>query len=141
MPASNQIVIVIGGFHRREAEIMLETALETTSANGLEVADQVWVPGAMEIPLALKRALLQESIAGGVILGVIERGETGHGWVMGQTIISAVIDLQLELMKPVGVGILGPNIRPEQIEERLVPYACDAVLAVRAMLNQSNEYS
>ncbi len=120
---------------------MLETALETTLANGLEVADQVWVPGSMEIPLALKRALLQETISAGVILSVIERGETGHGWVMGQAMINAVIDLQLDLMKPVGVGILGPNIRPEQIEERLVPYAYDAVLAVRAMLDHPSEHS
>ena len=135
MSAPNHIVIVIGSFHRREAEIMLEIALETAATNGLQIADQVWVPGSMEISLALKRALLQESIDGGVILGVIEQGETGHGRVMGQAIISTIINLQLELMKPVGVGILGPDIRPEQIEERLVPYARDAVLAVRTMLN------
>ena len=141
MPAPNQIVIVIGSFHRREAEIMRESALETAATNDLHVADQVWVPGSMEISLALKRALLQESIDGGVILGVIEQGETDHGRVMGQAIISAIIDLQLDLMKPVGVGILGPDIRPEQIEERLVPYARDAVIAVRAMLNHPTGYS
>ena len=139
MPAPNRIVIVIGSFHRPEAEIMLEGALKTAAANNLQVADQVWVPGSMEKPLALKRALLQESIDGGVVLGVIEQGQTAHGRVMGQAMIGAIIDLQLELMKPVGVGILGPDIRPEQIEERLVPYARDAVLAVRTMLDCLNK--
>ena len=39
MSTLNEIVIVIGSFHRREAEIMLETALETAAANRLKVAD------------------------------------------------------------------------------------------------------
>jgi len=65
---------------------------------------------------------------------VIEQGQTAHGRVMGQAVISAILNLQLDLMKPIGVGILGPEIQPGQIQERLVPYARDAVLAVHAML-------
>jgi 6,7-dimethyl-8-ribityllumazine synthase len=34
------------------------------------------------------------------------------------------------------VGILGPDILPEQIPARLVPYAQDAVRAVQVMLSQ-----
>ncbi len=68
------------------------------------------------------------------VLGVIERGETAHGRVMAQAVIKAIVDLQLETMKPVGVGILGPEILPDQIQSRLRPYARHAVLAVRSML-------
>ena len=141
MLASSQIAIVIGSFHRRQAEIMLKSALDTAAIQGLMVTDQVWVPGSMEKPLALKRLLLEPSIDGAVVLGVIEQGQTAHGRIMGQAVINRILNLQLDLMKPIGVGILGPEIQPGQIEERLVPYAHDAVLAVHAMLGSPGNSS
>jgi 6,7-dimethyl-8-ribityllumazine synthase len=141
MPASSQIAIVIGSFHRRQAEIMLESALDTAATHGLMVTDPVWVPGSMEKPLALKRLLLEPSVDGAVVLGIIEQGQTAHGRVMGQAVINAILNLQLDLMKPIGVGILGPEIQPGQIQERLVPYACDAVLAVHTMLGSPGNSS
>jgi 6,7-dimethyl-8-ribityllumazine synthase len=135
MPASSQIAIIIGSFHRQQADIMLESALETAAARGLIVTASVWVPGSMEKPLALKRLLLDPEIDGAVVLGVIEQGQTAHGRVMGQAVINAILHLQLDLMKPIGIGILGPEIQSWQIQERLVPYARDAVLAVYTMLN------
>ena len=141
MPVSSQIAIVIGNFHRRQAEIMLESALDTAAARGLMVTDQVWVPGSMEKPLALKRLLLKPSVDGAVVLGVIEQGQTAHGRVMGQAVINAILNLQLDLMKPIGVGILGPEIQPGQIQERLAPYARDAVLAVHTMLSNPGNSS
>ena len=141
MPASSQIAIVIGSFHRRQAEIMLESALDTAATHGLMVTDPVWVPGSMEKPLALKRLLLEPSVDGAVVLGMIEQGQTAHGRVMGQAVINAILNLQLDLMKPIGVGILGPEIQPGQIQERLVPYARDAVLAVHTMLSSPGNSS
>jgi hypothetical protein len=38
-------------------------------------------------------------------------------------------------MKPVGFGIIGPGAKPEQIEERLLSYAENAVLALSEMLS------
>ena len=119
MPASSQIAIVIGSFHRRQAEIMLESALDTAATLGLMVTDPVWVPGSMEKPLALKRLLLEPSVDGAVVLGVIEHGQTAHGRVMGQAVINAILNLQLDLMKPIGVGILGPEIQPRQSKSGL----------------------
>ena len=141
MPASSQIAIVIGSFHRRQAEIMLESALDTAATLGLMVTDPVWVPGSMEKPLALKRLLLEPSVDGAVVLGMIEQGQTAHGRVMGQAVINAILNLQLDLMKPIGVGILGPEIQPGEIQERLVPYARDAVLAVHTMLGNPGNSS
>jgi len=141
MPTSSQIAIVIGRFHRREAEIMLESALDTAATHGLMVKAPVWVPGSMEKPLALKRLLLEPSVDGAVVLGVIEQGQTAHGRVMGQAVINTILNLQLDLMKPIGVGILGPEIQPGQIQERLVPYARDAVLAVHTMLGSLSNNS
>ena len=120
---------------------MLETALDTANTHGLVVTDTVWVPGSMEKPLALKRLLLEASVDGAVVLGMIEQGQTAHGRVMGQAVINAIVNLQLDLMKPIGVGILGPEIQPGQIQERFVPYARDAVLAVHTMLGSLSNSS
>jgi len=134
MSARKRIAIVIGSFHKDKTTEMLEEARATANACQLEIIAEQWVPGSMEKPLALKRLLLREEVDGAVALGIIERGETKHGFVMGHTIISAIIQLQLDLMKPIGVGILGPEILPSQIPSRLRPYAKKAVIALESML-------
>ena len=129
-----RIAIVLGSFHKKEADDMLEVSHVAAAENQLEIAEVVWVPGSMEAPLALKRLLMRDDIDGAVALGIIERGETKHGLVMGEVVYDAIIRLQLEFMKPIGFGILGPEILPEQIEKRVKPYAKAAVDAVAKML-------
>ena len=135
MALAHNIAIVVGSFHRQHAEIMLESAVKTASDMGLSIVQTIRVPGSMEKPLALKQLLLDSSVDGAVVLGVIEQGQTSHGLVIGQAVMNAIIELQLKLMKPIGVGILGPNIQIDQIPERLEPYAKHAVTTVSYMLD------
>jgi len=128
------IAIVLGAFHKEHVTRMLEVARATAKENNLEIVEEVWVPGSIEKPLALKRLLMRDDIDGAVALGIIERGETKHGLVMGQVVYDAIIKLQLEFMKPIGLGILGPEILPEQISPRLEGYARAAVVATAKML-------
>lgn len=132
---SKRIAIVLGSFHKKEADEMLVVAQETALENQLEIVETVWVPGSMEAPLALKRLLVRDDIDAAVALGIIERGETKHGLVMGEVVYDAIIRLQLAFMKPIGFGILGPEILPEQIEKRVKPYARAAVEATAKMLS------
>lgn len=131
------IAIVLGSFHKKEVTAMLEEARRTAAENGMTIVEEVWVPGSIEKPLALKRLLMRDDVHGCVALGIIERGATKHGLVMGQVVYDAIIRLQLEFMKPIGLGILGPEILPEQIEPRLLPYAKAAVEATAQMLSQA----
>jgi len=133
----SNIGIVLGRFHRREVEEMLDEARAVAARRQLGVVAEIWVPGSMEKPLAVKRLLRRDDIAGVVALGIIERGETEHGNVMGHAVIKSLIDLQLEFMKPVGVGILGPGINPSQIPPRTRPYAAAAVEAVADLLTSA----
>ncbi|HWK46226.1 MAG TPA: 6,7-dimethyl-8-ribityllumazine synthase [Stellaceae bacterium] len=130
-----RIALIIGSFHREAGEIMVAAARETAVAHGMQILAEVWVPGSYEKPLALKKLLRRADIDGVAVLGIIERGETAHGHVMGQTVSDAIVQLQLEFMKPVGIGILGPDILPSQIPSRLKPYATAAVKAIDVMLN------
>lgn len=128
------IAVVLGSFHKEEVTQMLNETRRVAKEKGHTIVAEIWVPGSMEKPLALKRLLLRDDVDGAVALGIIENGETKHGLVMGHACIDAIIQLQLEFMKPVGVGILGPGIQPSQIPARLVPYGRDAMLATDAML-------
>ena len=134
MSKNLEIAFVIGSYHKKEGKIMEEAATFTAKNLGLEVKEKVWVPGSMEKPLAVKRLISRRDICAIVVLGIIERGETAHGLVMGQAVIQSLIKLQIDFDKPIGIGILGPEILPDQISARVKPYAEDAVKAVHAML-------
>ena len=125
--------IVCGSFHREQVERMLRYAIEEAVSKNWEVSEVVWVPGSMEAPLAIDRMLQSTEVQGAVVLGIIERGETDHGLVMGQSVTKSVIELQIKHNKPIGLGIIGPGAEPEHIEPRLEPHARSAVGAVAAM--------
>ena len=134
---AKSIAIVVGSYHKESVEKMVEKAKAIASDNNLIVEEVNWVPGSMEVPLQIKRLFLRDSIDGAVVLGIIENGETKHGLVMGQAVIDSLLNLQLASMKPIGFGIIGPGAKPEHIEDRLLPYAENAVLALSEMLSNS----
>ena len=123
-----RVGFVCGSFHRDEVERMLAFATEEAGLLELNVGEIVWVPGSMEVPLALDRMLATHDAA--ACLGIIEKGETQHGLAMGQAVIKTVLDLQLKHDKPIGLGIIGPGAEPHYIEPRLEPHARAAVRAV-----------
>ena len=128
-----RIAAVCGLFHKDEIERMLEFARDEASSKNAELTEIVWVPGSMEVPLALERLMQQDDIDAAIALGIIERGQTQHGLVMGQSVTRAIIELQIRHNKPIGLGIIGPGAEPEHIEPRLEPHARAAVEAVIAM--------
>ena len=115
---------------------MLELARDQAEKEGLTISEIVWVPGAMEVPLALNRIVNAsgESLVGAACLGIIEKGQTQHGLAMGQAVLKSIIDLQLSWNKPIGLGIIGPGAEPEHIGPRLEPHARAAISAISSML-------
>ena len=128
------IAIVCGSFHKTEIERMLSLARDQAEKENLTVTEVVWVPGAMEVPLALSRVINNPEIHGAACLGIIEKGSTQHGLAVGQAVLSSIIDLQLETNKPIGLGIIGPGAEPQHIEPRLEPHARAAISAISSML-------
>jgi 6,7-dimethyl-8-ribityllumazine synthase len=131
-----RIAVVVGKFHEGQAKRMVAEVKRFCAKHAHSIASIVWVPGSMEKPLALKRLLDRPDVDGAVALGIIERGETAHGTVMANAVISNIIRLQIDFDKPIGIGILGPEIFPSQIEPRVASYARHAVEAVHHMLEE-----
>lgn len=130
------IALLMGAFHRTQIEEMVDEARTVAKETGLTIVTERWVPGSYEKPIALKQLFSRNDIDAVVILGIIERGETKHGLVMAQSVSDAFLRLELEFMKPIGMGILGPEILPSQIPARLRPYARAAVRAIHVMLTE-----
>ena len=128
------IAIVCGSYHKTEIEQMLNLARDQAEKETLTIVEVIWVPGAMEVPLAISRVINNPEIHGAACLGIIEKGSTQHGLAMGQAVLSSIIDLQLESGKPIGLGNIGPGAEPEHIEPRLEPHARAAISAISSML-------
>ena len=128
-----RIAAVCGSFHKDEICRMLEFAKDEAKSLNCEISEIIWVPGSMEVPLALERILPRDDIDAAIALGIIERGQTQHGLVMGQSVTKAIIDLQIKHNKPIGLGIIGPGAEPEHIEPRLEPHARATISAVVKM--------
>ena len=130
----NKIAVVCGSFHEKYVLQMLDFAKDQAAKEGLEISQIIWVPGAMEVPLATDRCLSNEEIVGVACLGIIEKGSTQHGLAMGQAVIKTIIELQLVHDKPIGLGIIGPGAEEFHIEPRVEPHARAAVSAISSML-------
>ena len=128
-----KIAAVCGSFHKEEIQRMLEYAENEANSNGAEISKIIWVPGSMEVPLALNRLLEDNEVDAAIALGIIERGETQHGLVMGQAVTRSIIELQIKFDKSIGLGIIGPGAEKHHIEPRLEPHARSAVDAVIKM--------
>ena len=58
------IAIICGSFHKTEIERMLDMARDQAQKENLTITEVIWVPGAMEVPLALSRIIkIQKSKA------------------------------------------------------------------------------
>ena len=132
---AKSVAIVAGSYHKDKVEKMVEIVKTFCLENDFLIEEVAWVPGAMEIPLQTKRLLLRNSIEAVIVLGIIEKGKTDHGLVMGQAVTKAIIDLQLVSMKPIGFGIIGPGAEEKQISERVEMHAKQAASAVLDMLS------
>ena len=124
-----KLAILAAEFAPAIIEAMIEEATREATSFGAEVVQVVRVSGAYELPLLADTLLANEHVEILIALGFIERGETQHGEVMGHVVHAALIDLQLQYKKPVGIGIIGPGATLEQAEKRKVDYARSAVRA------------
>lgn len=130
MPATKpRIAILAAEFSQAIIEVMIEEASREAVSGGAEVVKVVRVPGAYELPLIADSLLARPDVDVLIALGFIERGETQHGEVMGHVVHAALVQLQLQYKKPVGIGIIGPGATQEQAEKRKVDYARAAVRA------------
>ncbi len=118
------IAIVASRFNRVIVEGLLAGALEVLEASGVVSSDVivVWVPGALELPLAAKRLVEEGDIDGVIALGCVIRGETAHYEHVGREAVGGLARLALQLGIPVATGVLTvENVEQAMIRSGLAP--------------------
>jgi len=116
---TGKIVIVASRYNATVCDSLANAAVETLLAAGVLKTDVevIRVPGAWELPLAVKLALQSSGAIAGIALGVVIRGDTTHDEHINRAVSMALMQVGLETMKPIGFGLLTCNT-PEQATAR-----------------------
>lgn len=132
------IAIVRSFFNNPITSKMERAAVKCAKKNHAHVIVVHHVPGAFDMPLALKKALQNPRVDCVVALGAIIKGETKHDETISFSLSKTIHELELQYNKPIGFGVMGPGIDWEQAEERAEDYADRAVKAAVALFKLQN---
>ncbi len=127
------ILIVEARFYDNLADALANAAIDTLKQAGA-TWERIDVPGAFEIPAAIRNALEFGAYDGYVALGCVIRGETSHYDHVCHEAMRGLNELALHYMAPIGNGIVTVENR-EQAEARCMGYKRNTgAAAVRACL-------
>lgn len=116
--ADGKYAIVVGRFNAFVVESLLEGAIDTLKRHG--VSDEnirvIRVPGAFEIPLAVKRVAQQKADDAIIALGAVIRGGTPHFEYVSSESSKGVAQVSLDYDIPVANGILTVNSIEQAVE-------------------------
>lgn len=116
--ADGNYAIVVGRFNAFVVESLLEGAIDTLKRHGVSENNirVIRVPGAFEIPLAVKRVAAQKKDDAIIALGAVIRGGTPHfEYVSGES-SKGVAQVSLDYDLPVANGILTVNSIEQAVE-------------------------
>ncbi|MES2524748.1 MAG: 6,7-dimethyl-8-ribityllumazine synthase [Gemmatimonadota bacterium] len=135
-----RIVIVVSRFNESVTVPLAEGAVEALVGKGalFDDIDVLWVPGAWEIPVAVRRALATERYDAAVAIGAVVRGETPHFDIVAGETARGLMDVTRDFDVPVTLGLLTTDTL-EQAEARAGGAhgnkGADAALAALEMLD------
>ncbi len=103
-----RIVIVVSRFNETVTVALAEGAVEALVGCGVQFddIDVLWVPGAWEIPVAIRRALGTERYDAAVAVGAVIRGETPHFDIVAGETARGLMQISNEFDVPVTLGLL-----------------------------------
>ena len=114
-----RFAVVASRFNETVTRPLAEGAVDALTRHGaaFEDVDLVWVPGAWELPAAVRRALASDRYAAVVAVGAVVRGETPHFDIVAGEAARGLADASAEFDVPVTLGLLTTDTM-EQAEAR-----------------------
>lgn len=115
---NGKYAIVVGRFNAFVVESLLEGAMDTLKRHGVDEDNirVIRVPGAFEIPLAVKKVAAQGDADAIIALGAVIRGGTPHFEYVSGEASKGVAQVSLEYNLPVANGILTVNSIEQAVE-------------------------
>lgn len=133
-------MIVSSRFNEGVTVPLTEGAVSALVERGVrfEDVDVLWVPGAWELPIAVRRALASEKYDAAVAIGAVVRGETPHFDIVAGEASRGLMEASRDFEAPVTLGLLTTDTL-EQAEARAGGAhgnkGADAALAALEMLD------
>lgn len=122
-----RIGIACTEYNENVVEKMLDCAIAHAEFLNAEIASVIRVPGAWDLPLAVKALLENESIDAVACLGAVTQGETSHDEAIAFSTSYNLQKLALLYEKPIGFGVSGPRMTLKQAENRAETFAKHAI--------------
>jgi 6,7-dimethyl-8-ribityllumazine synthase len=116
--SGRRIAVVASRFNENVTRPLVDGALDALVKHGVgfDDIDVLWVPGAWELPLAVRRASGTERYDAIVALGAVIRGDTPHfDYVAGES-SRGLADASRDLEVPLGFGLLTCDTMEQALE-------------------------
>ncbi|MCB0376993.1 MAG: 6,7-dimethyl-8-ribityllumazine synthase [Bdellovibrionales bacterium] len=110
-----KVAIVTALFNEEITTTLEKGAIDYLQSIDLQPMARVYVPGAVEIPIAVKALLEKEDCDAVVALGLVIRGETAHFDYVCNAVERGCSQLQLDYNKPVAFGVLTTENRDQAL--------------------------
>ena len=113
-----RFAIVVSRFNSLITERMVEGALDVIVRHNASESDIdiIKVPGAFEIPIAVKRAARSGRYDAVIAIGAIIRGATHHYDYLASEVTKRLVEISLEFDVPVASGIITTETLEQAIE-------------------------
>lgn len=106
--AGRRVAVVASRFNETITRPLVDGALDALVRHGaaFDDVDVIWVPGAWELPLAVRRAMASERYDAIVALGAVIRGDTPHFDFVAGEASRGLADASTDSDMPLGFGLL-----------------------------------
>ena len=115
--SSIKICIVASQFNELIVDSLIKSSIQTLEKNRYQSDPEIFkVPGAYELPLAVKNVAEKKKPDGIIALGAIVRGATPHFDYIATETAAGLTKVSLEYNTPVGFGVLTCDTMEQAIE-------------------------
>jgi 6,7-dimethyl-8-ribityllumazine synthase len=113
-----KIGIVISRYNDFLTKQLLQGAIDCLVRHGADEKDVsvVWVPGAYEMPIAVKKLARSGTFSALVALGAVIQGATAHAGLINTQLTRALTQISLEFDVPVIDGVVAAENLEQAIE-------------------------
>lgn len=116
--ARKRFMIIVSRFNEYITKHLLESAVDTLVRHGVpkDRIDVTWVPGAMEIPVTLKRVITRKRWDAVITLGCVIRGDTPHFEYVAGECAKGIAEVARDTGIPVAFGVITADTLEQAIE-------------------------
>ncbi|MBU0628229.1 MAG: 6,7-dimethyl-8-ribityllumazine synthase [Nanoarchaeota archaeon] len=133
---NEKLGMVISDYNADITHLMGKIAEEHAEFLGAKVAKLIRVPGAFDMPLAVRKLVEKKDIDGVVCLGAVIEGDTKHDEIVAHNAARKITDLSVQSGKPVALGISGPGMTRADGIKRIESYAKRSVETAVKMIRR-----